>query len=86
MSTPVLRQLEAELRKRALYQDIERERLARLASQQRYASNVLDDVLSGLGDLLISLGRRLKQQHFVEPMPGWRVPGNGSPETRIIKM
>lgn len=86
MSTPVLYQLEAELHKRELYRDGECERLARLASQQRTGSSVLDDVLSGLGDWLIALGRQLKQQHFVEPTPRWRVSSNAQTETRIIKI
>ncbi|MBN1580514.1 MAG: hypothetical protein JXA89_07405 [Anaerolineae bacterium] len=85
MSTPVLYRLEAELHRRELVQDVERERLARLASQQRKGS-ILDDVLSSLGDLLISLGNSLKQQYFVDPVPKWHMPGNTPTKTRIIKM
>ena len=87
MSTPVLvHQVDAELHERSLHQEAERERLAQLASQQRAGSTILDSVLSGLGDLLISLGKRLKEQHPVDPVPYWYLAGNTQTDTRIIKM
>ena len=86
MSTPVSYQFDAELHNRTLSEEAERERLARLASQQRTGSNVLDSVLSSLGDLLISLGRRLKEQHPVDPAPHWCLVGDAQTETRIIKI
>ena len=86
MSTPVLKQLDAELHKRKLYQDVKRVRLAQLASQQERGANALDRLLSGLGDLLISMGSSLKEQHFVDPAPKLRFPDNGQAGTRIIKM
>jgi hypothetical protein len=86
MSTPVLHQLDAEMHRRKLYQEAERERLAQLASQQKNGSTMLDSLLSSLGDLLISLGSSLKRQHFVEPAPKWHMPGSTQTKTRIIKM